>query len=205
MTQPIPLKVRVSEEIGADQVIADTNRIQAAEAERQPEVRPVASLRTDPRGARPQSLTGGPGVLWLAVSGPLLFGLTVTARGLIRYQARHSVRRRQKNAFRGARAALREAGRLSRSHPERARAAAYAAFQKCLADRFGFPASSLTPDDARNLLRRHRVPEDLAADFTRLMDALFHAAYSESGGSTQVEALCAEGISLLRRAQDTLG
>ncbi len=174
-TAPLPIKVRRTTEVTAEQIVASTNPV--IRPSEPPDMRPLSptAMRLDPRGAESASLLGPPWVAALAVAGPAVYGIVVLA-GFVRFRRPDWNRaRRRRRALRGAHRALRQSGAAT--------PAAYCAVLRAfLAERWNLPSASLTPAEARDALLRCGVSSAAAEGVARELQCHIEASF---GGATE--------------------
>ncbi len=187
-TEPIPLKVRQTAEVTAAQVVGgSTNQTIILHRQEEASMRP-AGMRMDPAIAETVSLLGSPlRLLGIALTGPVLFGLSLLWILVRRHRPSFQESRRRRAAFAHAKTALKSGNRTDPC----------LILRRYLADRFNTRTESMTPSDAKNLLAQKGIPASLAEQFATLMQHHFNAAFettpADSQGSTmELESLLAE-------------
>ncbi len=179
-TAPIPLKVRQAAEITASQVIGGATNRPAADRPAADRLAALANMapagvRMGPAGVLTKPILPEPG-RWLLViaAGPLLFAVTAGLRALRRHWPSLRAALRRRRALSVCSRRLRQAAR----NPAAFHASACRAFRQYLEMRLGVSSTSLTPDEARAQLRKHRVPETVAARFSACMQEHFDNAFA---------------------------
>ncbi len=174
-TAPLPIKVRRTTEVTAEQIVASTNPV--IRSSEPPDARPLSptAMRLDPHGAESAPLLGSPWVAALAAAGPSVYGIVVLA-GFVRRRRPDWMRAlRRRGALRSAHRALRQTGAAT--------PAAYCAVLRAfLADRWNLPPASLTPAEARDALLHCGVSNDAAEGVARELQRHIEASF---GGDTE--------------------
>ncbi len=184
-TQPIPLKVRQSNEITAAQVIGgSTNQSLKLHREDESAMRP-AGMRCPPSGAEPASLTGSPGRLLAgAMAGPAVFLATLAGLLVRRFAPAFRLSRRRRKAFSRAMRDLKHCPSESLC----------ALLRQYLSDRFTCGALSLTPSEARALLMARGIPDTMASRFADLMQSYFNASFETTTSAKPVDRVAVESL-----------
>lgn len=185
-TEPIPLKVRLTAEVTAAQVVGgSTNQTIILHRQEEASMRP-AGMRLDPSIAETTPLLGSPlKLLGIALVGPVVFGLSLLWVLFRRHRPAFLEARRRRAAFARAKSALK-----SESDP-------CLILRRYLADRFNTRTESMTPADAKSLLIERGIPPSLAEQFANLMQHHFNAAFETApagatGSAMELESLLAE-------------
>ncbi|MEI7436174.1 MAG: BatD family protein [bacterium] len=170
-TAPLPIKVRRTTEVTAEQIVASTNPV--LRDTELPDARPLApaAMRLDHRGAEPASLTGSAWLAAVGAVGPAVYGLAMLAGFVRRRRPDWARARRRRRALRHGQRALLQ---IRAATP-----AAYCAILRTfLAERWNLSAASLTPDETRDALLNCGVAHAAADELVRELRRHFEASFS---------------------------
>jgi hypothetical protein len=187
-TEPIPLKVRLTAEVTAAQVVGgSTNQTIILHRQEESAMRP-AGMRMDPAIAETTPLLGSPlRLLGVALTGPVIFCLGLLWILFRRHRPAFQESRRRRAAFAHAQTALKSE---SQADP-------CLILRRYLADRFNSRTESMTPSEVKNFLTGRGIPLSLAEQFATLMQLHFNAAFETTradspGSTTELESLLAK-------------
>jgi hypothetical protein len=197
---PIPLKVRQAAEVTASQVIGGaTNITLGVRREEQTAMQP-AGVRVDPTATQSVALLGHTApVAILLLGGPAIFVAALPVRLYRRHRASFRRFRRQRRALTRARHSLRMSAQAAEGH----HLAVCRVLRQYLSERLDVPADAATPDEVRQLLADHGVPEEQSRRFGAVMQAHFNAAFGTAIARDlkEVEAVLKEVETSLRNAR----
>ena len=163
-SEPLPIRAKQTASVGGSDVISTaTNRVtEISFASRQDALAPPPiTMSTD--GSVPMPMTRPALHLWLATSGPCVFGIVLCIKGLAMVTRSRRAGKRRREAGRLATARLKRAARENDAH-EAIRLVS-AAMREYVADTFEVTAAGLTPADSARLLAT--VENDLRDAFVR--------------------------------------